>query len=530
MNKHDDKTQQSKRRPVNTAGYLSQSKRGSDLQFDDNRPEAVTQNKLQDMVNDSPQVRQLKAVQETADNSPRVQQHDYNTRQKEHLIQKKENKTGLSDDLKTGMENLSGLSLDEVKVHRNSEKPARFQAHAYASGTDIHLGPGQDKHLPHEAWHVVQQMQGRVKPTVQLRGGVSVNDDANLEKEADIMSMKALSTNTSYITTGKNPPAVGNTLQLVLNYNQLKQKDSGANGIKQSLIYLLNEIIICPDPKEEMGEQRLAEWGELKDLGNRAVEIAKDPIKEGSKAALDAIWENMTPAEKAELIARLVLQGAKGFVTLLRNMRVSISGDSGIGGEAQPGGMNFDFSLKNLGNFEVNKDDLELLYNLLKARHDFNKEKERAEQQVEKGKSKISSMLDTGAKKLGKGQGSRKAEKYRNELYEVNLPLIEALDRNYAELKQELEDHENVGDRYDDLFDLFDFILGNKLLGPLGYLFRNKLSGDQRSQLKNKAALYLALLESTDINIPVKEQLMDLAGDTKKKIASGFSALRDKFK
>ncbi|MEM7041075.1 MAG: DUF4157 domain-containing protein [Bacteroidota bacterium] len=37
------------------------------------------------------------------------------------------------------------------------------QAHAYDQGTDIHIGPGQEKHLPHEAWHVVQQKQGRVR-------------------------------------------------------------------------------------------------------------------------------------------------------------------------------------------------------------------------------------------------------------------------------------------------------------------------------------------------------------------------------
>jgi hypothetical protein len=59
--------------------------------------------------------------------------------QNQLLIQKKENNTGLPDNLKTGMENLSGMSLDDVKVHRNSDKPAQFQAHAYAQGTDIHL-------------------------------------------------------------------------------------------------------------------------------------------------------------------------------------------------------------------------------------------------------------------------------------------------------------------------------------------------------------------------------------------------------
>lgn len=107
-------------------------------------------------------------------------------------IQRQENNTGLPDNLKSGMENLSGLSMDDVEVHRNSDKPAKLQAHAYAQGTDIHLGPGQEKHLPHELGHVVQQKQGRVKPTMQKKGKVNINDDIGLEKEADLIGNKAL--------------------------------------------------------------------------------------------------------------------------------------------------------------------------------------------------------------------------------------------------------------------------------------------------------------------------------------------------
>lgn len=101
------------------------------------------------------------------------------------------NGTGMPDTLKSGIESLSGMSMDHVKVHRNSDKPAAVQAHAYAQGSDIHLAPGQERHLPHEAWHVVQQAQGRVRPTTQL-GGVAVNDDAGLEAEADAMGARAL--------------------------------------------------------------------------------------------------------------------------------------------------------------------------------------------------------------------------------------------------------------------------------------------------------------------------------------------------
>lgn len=110
----------------------------------------------------------------------------------EESLQKKENNTGLPDNLKSGIENLSGYSMDDVKVHYNSAQPATLQAHAYAQGTDIHIAQGQERHLPHEAWHVVQQKQGRVKPTMQLKSNVPVNDDAGLEKEANEMGAKAL--------------------------------------------------------------------------------------------------------------------------------------------------------------------------------------------------------------------------------------------------------------------------------------------------------------------------------------------------
>ena len=38
---------------------------------------------------------------------------------------------------------------------------------------------------------MVQQKQGRVKPTIQLKGKVNINDDKALEKEADVMGAKA---------------------------------------------------------------------------------------------------------------------------------------------------------------------------------------------------------------------------------------------------------------------------------------------------------------------------------------------------
>ncbi|RCW76445.1 DUF4157 domain-containing protein [Pseudorhodoferax soli] len=102
-----------------------------------------------------------------------------------------QNETGMPNQLKAGIESLSGMDMSDVRVHRNSDRPAQLNALAYAQGNDIHLGPGQEQHLPHEAWHVAQQAQGRVRPTVQLQGGVGVNDEAALEAEADAMGERA---------------------------------------------------------------------------------------------------------------------------------------------------------------------------------------------------------------------------------------------------------------------------------------------------------------------------------------------------
>ena len=103
------------------------------------------------------------------------------------------NETGMPDSLKENVENLSGLSLDDVRVHYNSSKPEQLDALAYTQGTDIYVAPGQEKHLPHETWHAVQQKQGRVQPTMQLHG-VNINDNEELEREADVISEKSIQT------------------------------------------------------------------------------------------------------------------------------------------------------------------------------------------------------------------------------------------------------------------------------------------------------------------------------------------------
>jgi Domain of unknown function (DUF4157) len=151
-------------------------------------------------INGSPRVQGLAQMKEDIQRGPRVQsllqlrqqmQPDPPA-QLEEQAAPPANRTGLPDNLKAGVENLSGISLDDVKVHYNSATPAQLNALAYAQGTDIHVAPGQEKYLPHEAWHIVQQKQGRVQPTMQMKDRVPVNDDQTLEREADVMGAKAV--------------------------------------------------------------------------------------------------------------------------------------------------------------------------------------------------------------------------------------------------------------------------------------------------------------------------------------------------
>lgn len=95
-----------------------------------------------------------------------------------------ENKTGLSDSLKNSLEQKSGFSADDIRVYRNSSVPGKMGALAVSEGSNIHLSPGNDKYLMHELGHWVQKKTGRVN-TTKVENGVLINDDPELEREAD---------------------------------------------------------------------------------------------------------------------------------------------------------------------------------------------------------------------------------------------------------------------------------------------------------------------------------------------------------
>ena len=106
--------------------------------------------------------------------------------------------SGLSPELNAQMSSAMGSDFSNVNIHANSDKASEAGALAYAQGNDVHFAPGQydpgsqkgQELIGHELAHVKQQSEGRVQANASV-GGMSVNNDAGLEKEADSMGAMA---------------------------------------------------------------------------------------------------------------------------------------------------------------------------------------------------------------------------------------------------------------------------------------------------------------------------------------------------
>lgn len=176
------------------------ARRASGASFADNRPAAVAQRQLAEGINAGAPQQVMRVAREALQNSPRMNaqrllasalpaspqaaqrvedeeplqaksavaqraedeeqeplQGRFGTAQRLPEPAQRVNRTGLPHPLKTGIESLSGLSMDHVEVHHNSAQHAR----------------------------------GRLRPTVQLKDGVAINDEQGQEREADVMGARA---------------------------------------------------------------------------------------------------------------------------------------------------------------------------------------------------------------------------------------------------------------------------------------------------------------------------------------------------
>jgi hypothetical protein len=234
-------------------------------------------------------------------------------------IQRQENKTGLPDHLKSGMENISGHSMDDVKVHRNSAQPAQLNAHAFAQGTEIHLGSGQEKHLAHELGHVVQQKEGRVKATKQLKGKFQINDDSGLEKEADVlgnaaMQFKQTQTSSSPQLEGKN---VNQTFQLSAENQEMKE-NSAERATSVEAVSSSNDNATESDGSFAKNTEILKKYGEICKFIPETLGRLTNILKQAEGEVLDPDLKKLIAIEITNIgsgIANILTAGASELIT-----------------------------------------------------------------------------------------------------------------------------------------------------------------------------------------------------------------------
>jgi len=393
-------------------------------------------------------------------------------------VPKNTNQNGLPGNLKSGIEQLSGYSMDDVKVHYNSSQPAQLQAHAYAQGKDIHIAPGQEKHLPHEAWHVAQQKQGRVKPTLQMKAGVPVNDDAGLENEADVMGAKAVQ-----LAKMPLPHAVRNKQSEIGIITQLVEEKrrplGGINGYFQRALGLKPPKAELPENNLEKGmeeeneknqveqtpssvptQQIEVEKKTLEDIQNEIQNLKQNlstfiPLKSEYKKRVDqfdSIMKNQKPTweqfvkEKGEvnlLIDSLskeqkkIPPGRKHLIETSQNQEISNL-------------LNKDF--KNLVSEKYQKiKDIQVilthvtsssyLYNARCFNSEMSKDKEVKDQNTSGKESTDSANLDKAEKqKLAYEKQIKKLENYNSEIQKVEQKIIQSLN----DLNQKSRDISNA--------------------------------------------------------------------------------------
>lgn len=103
----------------------------------------------------------------------------------------------LPGDVRTKMEAALGMDFSGVRIHVGPQAES-VGALAFTRGLDIFFAPreyqpssprGQEL-IGHELTHVVQQSEGRVTAST-MAGGVAINHDTGLEREADVMGARA---------------------------------------------------------------------------------------------------------------------------------------------------------------------------------------------------------------------------------------------------------------------------------------------------------------------------------------------------
>lgn len=193
------------------------------------------------------------------------------------------NHTGIPTQLKERVEQSTGMSLNDVRVHYNSILPAKLDALAYTKGNQVEISPGQERHLPHELGHVIQQKLGVVRANAVHSGGTLMNVDETLERQAD------------EIGAGKRialAQGIGEVTVQRCGFKNLMQdshENSGLVGF-QSLMESSEEEEEEVEVDEEVETKKEEECGSEKSQPNNG--------KKDSKPVIATVWEEEEKREQ----------------------------------------------------------------------------------------------------------------------------------------------------------------------------------------------------------------------------------------
>lgn len=206
--------------------------------------------------------------------------------------------TGIPAPLKADFEAAYRLSLDDVRVHYNSGVPAQLQALACTQHPHIYIAPGQEKHLPHELGHIIQQKKHSIPATASVNGQ-RINDNPKLETGADRIAAGAAGYSRLLPVLSAHAS--------ISSDEKLSQAFAGNTAVSAcgSAIQLMGERKAVKSVMHKSGKRRSIRRGNvIQDVlktGGRSTQKVAELRNTLCRALMDRLWKNKNISDTVNL-------------------------------------------------------------------------------------------------------------------------------------------------------------------------------------------------------------------------------------
>lgn len=218
-------------------------------------------------------------------------------------------KSAMPQDVQSQMESSFGADFSDVKIHTNSQKASKMGAHAFAQGNNVHFAQGKfdpssksgKQLIGHELSHVVQQRSGKVKPNMQMKGGLALNTEDKHENEAD--KQGALAAEGKPVQTKM---ASGSNNAQMSSENAPVQGFFG-NLVKKGLNFLKSTVVdMIPQEYKDMIPQELRDMAS--NMADKGIEMAGGMAEKGGRALAEKAktkLATLVPPQMREMIDKI---------------------------------------------------------------------------------------------------------------------------------------------------------------------------------------------------------------------------------